>query len=93
MRNKCILPAANSPYLKIGGIAGEPAGDDGGGQWPPNRATLNCLTGQKGGAEMTAFEAGMALGNNTVYVPGGKAMVSCGSKTLDSGAYTRTHCT
>lgn len=75
--NKCILPVAGAPYLKLGGISG-PVEDSAGGEWPPTRKHLGCLEGQKGGPEMKAFEAGITLGNNTLYVPGGEPTISCG---------------
>jgi hypothetical protein len=81
--NKCILPAAGSSYLKISGIAGPPSGDNGGGEWPPTRKPLDCLSGNKGGPEFLAFNAGLQLGNNTLYVPGGDAKISCGKTSLN----------
>ena len=31
---------------------------------------------------LPTFEAGLVVGNNTIYVPGGSATVSCGGTTL-----------
>jgi hypothetical protein len=81
--NKCILPAAGSSYLKIGGISGPASGDNGGGEWPSTRKPLDCLSGNKGGPEFVAFNAGLQLGNNTLYVPGGNATISCGKTSVD----------
>ena len=83
--NKCILPTAGSSYLKIGGIAG-PVEDDAGGEWPADRKALSCLHGVKGGPEMRAFEAGITLGNNTLYVPGGEPTISCGKGEHNGGS-------
>lgn len=80
--NKCILPNAGASYLKIGGIAGAPSGYSGGGEWPSTRKPLDCLSGDKGGPEFVAFNAGIQLGNNTLYVPGGNATISCGKASV-----------
>ena len=82
--NKCILPAAGSSYLKIGGISGPASGDNGGGEWPSTRKPLDCLSGNKGVPEFVAFNARLQLGNNTLYVvPGGNATISCGKTSVD----------
>jgi len=36
-----------------------------------------------------AFADGMILGNNTVYVPGGEATVTCGGRSLNSSAFQK----
>eukprot|EP01052_Picozoa_sp_SAG31_P023506 SAG31_NODE_1943_length_6856_cov_8.165458_4_plen_232_part_00 len=64
--NKCILPVAGAPYLKLGGIAG-PVEDTAGGEWPSTRKHLTCLAGKPGGPEMTAFQAGITLGETTPW--------------------------
>jgi hypothetical protein len=89
--NKCILPVAGASYLKLGGITG-PVEDSVGGEWPSTRKHLSCLAGEKGGPEMTAFEAGLTLGNNTLYVPGGEPTITCDgwnhfSKTVKFSAF------
>ena len=80
--NKCILPTAGALYLKISGIAGPPSGYNGGGEWPSTRKPLDCLSGNQSGPEFEAFNAGLQLGNNTLYVPGGNATISCGKTTV-----------
>ena len=88
--NKCILPTPGAPYLKIGGISGPEQGDGGGGEWPPARKKLNCLAGAKGSPEFTAFNDGITLGNNTIYVPGGVPKITCGGKTVDFNQFQTT---
>jgi hypothetical protein len=78
--NKCILPTADAPYLKLGGISGPERGTV--AEWPPNRAKLACLTGARGGPEFAAFNDGITLGNNTLYVPGGAPKITCGTTTV-----------
>ena len=108
--NKCVLPTAGASYLKIGGVAGPP--NPHGGEWPSTRPKLDCLSGEKGGAAYTAFNAGITLGSesarpmarpmprrvcprssiaaaadNSLYVPGGNATITCGSASVDFATF------
>jgi len=71
--NRCIL-SSGAYYLLINGDISKPPNPP--GQYPPQRALLQCLDNTA--EAFQAFNDGLVLGNNTVYIPGGVATVKCG---------------
>lgn len=50
----------------------------------------NCPGGLRNdSASIAALAAGLTLGNNTVFVPGGEALVACGSATVNTSEFVR----
>ena len=83
--NKCVLPAASAPYLKLeGGLSGpEPNGMP---TWPSSRqAIAHGLDGSA--ASLKAFNDGFIVGNNSVYTADGLATITCGKDKLMSDKF------
>ena len=72
--NTCILPNAKSPYLRIGGINGA--------------ESAKCLDPSAVHAKQALMD-GLALGNNTVYVPEGVATIQCGANHVKSNVFAK----
>ena len=88
--NKCVLPAASAPYLKLEGgqDVGCLSGPEPNGMptWPSSRQTIaHPLDGSA--ASLKAFNDGIIVGNNSVYTVDGLATIFCGKDKLTSDKF------